>query len=213
MFSPLSRRFAPPSPTRGEGTTTGNAMNDLFQLSAPWWHFVLRAVAIYVLVMVLMRASGKRAVGQFTPFDLVLLILIGNAVQNGINGGDNSLTGAFVMATTLIALNYAVAFATSRSRRAERLVEGVPVVLARNGKVFERVLREQLVSDADFHKALRQHALAEVSDVALALLETNGSISIVPRDAGGSERAAQYLAYFDGASPPSASDSHSRGRK
>ena len=67
-------------------------MSELFQLSAPWWVFVLRATAIYVLVMVLVRVSGKRAVGQFTPFDLVLLILIGNAVQNGINGGDNSLT-------------------------------------------------------------------------------------------------------------------------
>ena len=106
-------------------------MSALFELSAPWWVFVLRAVAVYVLVMVLVRVSGKRAVGQFTPFDLVLLILIGNAVQNGINGGDNSLTGAVIMATTLIALNYAVAFSTSRSRRVERLIEGVPVVLAR----------------------------------------------------------------------------------
>ncbi|GAA5001117.1 DUF421 domain-containing protein [Pseudoluteimonas lycopersici] len=191
-------------------------MSDLFQLSAPWWHFVLRAVAIYALVMVLMRASGKRAVGQFTPFDLVLLILIGNAVQNGINGGDNSLTGALIMATTLIALNYAVAFVTSRNRRAERLVEGVPVVLARDGHVFERVLREQLVSDADFHKALRQHDIASVSQVALALLETNGSISIVTREAGGSERAASYLAYFDGAKDQlsdDSSDNQSRGRR
>ena len=69
-------------------------MDDLFVLSAPWWHFVLRAVAIYAMVMVMIRLSGKRAVGQFTPFDLVLLILIGNAVQNGLNGGDNSITGA-----------------------------------------------------------------------------------------------------------------------
>ena len=76
-------------------------MYELFHLSAPWWHFVLRACVIYVLVMVLVRVSGKRAVGQFTPFDLVLLILIGNAVQNGINGGDNSLTGAVIMATML----------------------------------------------------------------------------------------------------------------
>jgi len=187
-------------------------MSELFHLSAPWWVFVLRAVAIYVLVMVLVRMSGKRAVGQFTPFDLVLLILIGNAVQNGINGGDNSLTGAAIMATTLIALNYLVALVTSRSRRAEELVEGVPVVLARDGKVFERMLREQLVSDADFHKALRQHQVSDVSEVALALLETNGSISVVPRQDGGSERAARYLAYLDGASPP-ASDSQSRGRK
>lgn len=188
-------------------------MAELFQMNAPWWHFVLRGIAIYLLVMVLIRLSGKRAVGQFTPFDLILLILIGNAVQNGINGGDNSLTGALVMAVTLIALNYAVAFVTSRSRRIERLVEGVPVVLARDGKVFESMLREQLVSDADFHKALRQHDITSVSQVALALLETNGSISIVSRDGGGNERAARYLTYLDGAPLSSDSDSQSRGRK
>lgn len=161
-------------------------MSELFELSAPWWHFVLRATAIYVLVMVLIRASGKRAVGQFTPFDLVMLILIGNAVQNGINGGDNSLTGAAIMATTLIALNYGVAFVTARSRHMERIVEGEPVVLARNGKLFERVLRRELVSRDDFRESLRMNGIEDVSDVELALLETNGSISVVPKQRGSS---------------------------
>lgn len=156
-------------------------MQDLFQLSAPWWHFVLRACAIYALVMVLVRVSGKRAVGQFTPFDLVLLILIGNAVQNGINGGDNSLTGAAIMATTLIALNYAVAFVTSRSRKVEKFVEGEPVVLARNGKLFDGVLRRELVSSEDFRESLRMNGVEDVSEVELALLETNGSISVVKK--------------------------------
>ena len=156
-------------------------MQDMFQLSAPWWHFVLRACAIYVLVMVLVRVSGKRAVGQFTPFDLVLLILIGNAVQNGINGGDNSLTGAAIMATTLIALNYCVAFVTSRSRKVEKFVEGEPVVLARNGTLFEGVLRRELISREDFREALRMNGVEEVSEVELALLETNGSISVVKK--------------------------------
>jgi uncharacterized membrane protein YcaP (DUF421 family) len=159
-------------------------MNAIFELSAPWWHFVLRAGVVYVLVMVLVRASGKRAVGQFTPFDLILLILIGNAVQNGINGGDNSLTGAVIMASTLIALNYAVAFLTSRSARVERVVEGVPVVLARKGRLFEAVLRRELVSRDDFKEALRLNGLNDVADVELALLETNGSISVVPREEG-----------------------------
>ena len=116
-------------------------MSQLLQLSAPWWHFVLRAIAVYVMVMVLVRMSGKRAVGQFTPFDLVLLILIGNAVQNGLNGGDNSITGALLLAGCLIALNYAVAYLTSRFRGVEHVVEGVPKVLARNGTVFHDVLR------------------------------------------------------------------------
>lgn len=157
-------------------------MNELFQLSAPWWHFVLRACAVYVLVMVLVRVSGKRAVGQFTPFDLVLLILIGNAVQNGINGGDNSLTGAAIMATTLIALNYLVAWQTSRNRSVERWVEGEPVVLARDGKVFRQVLRRELVSHDDFAEALRMNNIDDVGDVRLALLETNGRISVIPRE-------------------------------
>ena len=156
-------------------------MEDLFQLSAPWWHFVLRACAIYLLVMVLVRVSGKRAVGQFTPFDLVLLILIGNAVQNGINGGDNSLTGAAIMAVTLIALNYLVAWLTSRNRRVERLVEGEPVVLARDGKVFEHVLRRELVSSEDFAEALRSNQIEDIGEVHLALLETNGHITVIAR--------------------------------
>lgn len=156
-------------------------MESMFALSAPWWVFVLRATAIYALVMVLIRVSGKRAVGQFTPFDLVMLILIGNAVQNGINGGDNSLTGAAIMATTLIALNYGVAFITSRSRRVERIVEGEPVVLARNGKLFEGVLRRELVSRDDFRESLRMNGIDDVAKVELALLETNGSISVVAK--------------------------------
>ena len=156
-------------------------MFELFHLSAPWWMFVLRAAAIYALVMVLVRVSGKRAVGQITPFDLVLLILIGNAVQNGINGGDDSLTGAAIMATTLIALNYGVAYVTSRSRRAEKLVEGEPVVLVRDGRVYEHVLRRELVSTSAFQEALRMNNVDDPAEVELALLETNGHISVVAK--------------------------------
>ncbi len=159
-------------------------MSEMLQLSAPWWHFLLRAIAIYLIVMVLVRISGKRAVGQFTPFDLVLLILIGNAVQNGLNGGDTSLTGALLLAAFLIALNYVVAFATSRWPRAERVVEGAPAVLARNGVLYESVLKRELVSRHDFDEALRMNNIAGLEDVELAILETNGSISVVPRDAG-----------------------------
>ncbi len=159
-------------------------MHELFQMNAPWWHFVLRGFAIYLLVMVLIRVSGKRAVGQFTPFDLILLILIGNAVQNGINGGDNSLTGAAVMAVTLIVLNYAVAWLSSRLPRVRKLVEGEPVLLARDGHVYPQVLRRELVSEADFRKAMRQSGCARESDIRLAILETNGHITIETREGG-----------------------------
>jgi len=157
-------------------------MNDMFELSAPWWHFVLRAVVIYVLVMVLVRLSGKRAVGQFTPFDLVVVILLGNAVQNGINGGDNSLTGAVIMASTLIGLNYLVASLTSRFPFMEKIVEGQRVLLAKDGKVLESVLRRELISRHDFEEALRMNNVESVADVETAMMETNGHISVVPKD-------------------------------
>jgi len=157
----------------------------LFDLSLPWWQFVLRALVVYLGVMVLVRISGKRAVGQFTPFDLVLLILIGNAVQNGMNGGDNSLTGALILAVCLIALNYAVAWLTARHPRMRRFVEGNPVELARDGQIFRDVLRHELVSKSDFREAMREAGCDEVEHIKLAMLETNGRISILTRDGEG----------------------------
>ena len=156
-------------------------MLELFQLSSPWWHFVARGIVVYVLVMVLMRISGKRAVGQFTPFDLVMLILIGNAVQNGINGGENSLSGALLMAATLVALNYLTAWLTARSVFLEHIIEGQAVIVARDGVVFHDVLRRELVSRDDFDEALRSNGVRNVEEVELAILETNGKISVIPR--------------------------------
>ncbi len=152
-------------------------MNDLIALSAPWWVFVLRAALVFLGVMVLIRLSGKRAVGQFTPFDLVMLILIGNAVQNGMNGGDNSLTAALILSVTLVALNWITALATSRSKTAERIIEGQAVVLARDGRLLPDVLRRELVSKADFREAMRENNIDEVDSIRVALLETNGKIS------------------------------------
>jgi uncharacterized membrane protein YcaP (DUF421 family) len=163
----------------------GNVVTELFDLSLPWWQFVLRAVVVYLGVMVLVRVSGKRAVGQFTPFDLVLLILIGNAVQNGMNGGDNSLTGALILAVCLIALNYAVAWLTARHPRVRRFVEGNPVELARDGRIFHDVLKRELVSKSDFREAMREVGCDEVEHIKLAMLETNGRISILARDGDG----------------------------
>ena len=157
-------------------------MSDLFQLSAPWWHFVLRGVVMYVLVTALMRMSGKRAMGQFTPFDMILLILAGNTVQNGINGGDNSLSGACLMAGTLFALNWLVAWMSSRSIGFRWLVEGRPTLLAEDGRIFRDVLRRQLVSDADFDVAMRLAGCARVEDLRRAILQPNGHIMIETAD-------------------------------
>ncbi|MEO6365390.1 MAG: YetF domain-containing protein [Luteimonas sp.] len=160
-------------------------MSDLFDLSMPWWEFVLRATVVYVALLVLIRLSGKRTMGQFTPFDMLLVVLLGNAVQNALLGGDTSLGGGLLLAVVLIALNWLVSFVTSRSRRAEHLVEGVPVVLARDGQLFRSVLMRELVSEDDFNEALRLNGELTLTDVRIALLETNGTISVVKRDSDG----------------------------
>ena len=184
-------------------------MSELFDLSMPWWEFVLRAAAVYAVLLVLIRVSGKRTMGQFTPFDMLLIVLLGNAVQNSLLGGDTSLGGGLLLAAVLIALNWCVAYATSRSQRAERLVEGVPVVLARDGKLFRSVLRRELVSEDDFDEALRQNGQMTLTDVRIALLETNGSISVVPRDSDGG-KATTNVPDEPG---QGRSDNQSRGRR
>lgn len=156
-------------------------MPDLFSLAMPWWEFILRAVVVYVVVLGMVRLSGKRPLGQITPFDVLLVVLLGNAVQNALLGTDTSLGGGLLLAATLILLNYGVGWVSTRSRRIERLVEGEPVVIARDGRLFDAVLRREQVTRSDFEAAMRQQGCLGVEDVELALLEINGHITIIPR--------------------------------
>lgn len=156
-------------------------MSELFALSMPWWEFVLRAVVVYVVVLAMVRLSGKRTIGQFTPFDLLVVVLLGTAVQNSLIGKDTSLLGGLILAATLIGLNWLAGLVTSRSRAAERLLEGSPVLLVRDGEVYADALRSQHLSRDDLEEILRQQGCQRVEDVKLAVLETNGRISVIPR--------------------------------
>ena len=98
----------------------------MFDLAVPLWELVLRAVAVYAFLLLMLRLTGKRQVGQLAPFDFVLLLILSNAVQNSMNAGDNSLVGGLVSAATLVALNYFTGLATFRSRRIEKIVDGEP---------------------------------------------------------------------------------------
>ena len=111
---------------------------------------MLRAVVVYGVLLVLVRVTGKRSVGQFTPFDMILLILLGTAVQNSLIGDDISLPGGLILAATLIGLNDAVGWMTARSVRLNSLVEGDPVLLGRDGRIFDDRLRRECISRADF---------------------------------------------------------------
>src|SRR6476469_3776496 len=153
----------------------------MLNMTVPWWELVLRRVLVYLFLIVLLRITGKRQVGQLAPFDLVLLLVLSNAVQNSMNGGDNSLTGGLVSAATLIALNYLVGIATFRSKRIETLVEGRPEVLVHNGKLFEDVLARAQLTRHELNSALRQAGCTCVEEVHTAILENNGAISVTSR--------------------------------
>jgi uncharacterized membrane protein YcaP (DUF421 family) len=146
-----------------------------------WWELIFRSAIVYLFLILVLRLTGKRQVGQLAPFDLVLLLVLSNAVQNSMNGGDNSLTGGLVSAATLIALNYLVGIATFRSKRIETLVEGRPEVLVHNGKLFEDVLARAQLTRHELNSALRQAGCTCVEEVHTAILENNGSISVTQR--------------------------------
>src|SRR5947208_3901280 len=107
----------------------------MWQPSLPWWHFIVRGVIIYAFLIILLRITGKRQVGQLAPFDLVLLLVLSNAVQNAMNGGDNSIIGGVISATTLIAANGIVSRVTYKSKGMEQLIEGRPEIIIHNGKL------------------------------------------------------------------------------
>ena len=121
-------------------------MTEAFDLSMPWWQYVLRACVVYFVLLAMIRVSGKRTMGQFTSFDMLLIVLLGNAVQNALLGTDTSIGGGLLLAGTLMALNWVIGFLTARNDRIERALEGVPVVLARDGHVFHEVLRRELLT-------------------------------------------------------------------
>jgi len=143
---------------------------------------VLRTGVIYLLVLIGVRLSGKREVGQMTPFDLTLLLLLSNSVQNAMTGPDTSLLGGAVAAGTLLLLNYFVADVSGGSRRFRRLIEGQPTLLIHSGKIIEEHMAREHVSMDELHRALREHGINHCDQVALAVLEVDGSISCLKYD-------------------------------
>jgi len=143
---------------------------------------VLRTGVIYIVVLAGVRLSGKREVGQMTPFDLTLLLLISNAVQNAMTGPDTSLMGGVIAASTLLILNYVVAELSGGNRRFRKFVQGQPSLLVHDGQVIESHRAKEHVSMDELQRAMREHGIASMHDVALSVLEVDGSISFLKYD-------------------------------
>ncbi|HKW50116.1 MAG TPA: YetF domain-containing protein [Candidatus Eisenbacteria bacterium] len=154
----------------------------VFDLSNPLLNIVARTAIIYLALLVGIRLTGKRQVGQFTPFDLLLLLLLSNAVQNAMVGPDTSVAGGLIAAGTLFAANGIVAAVARRSRHAAKVVEGTPTLLIRHGEVIQESLDREGISKEDLQRALREHGVEDVKLVRAAILEVDGSISVLRED-------------------------------
>ncbi len=148
----------------------------------PWLMLVVRAVVIYAFLMIALRLAGRRELAQMTTFDLVLLLVLANAVQNSINAGDNSLGGGLISAATLLVVNFAVGEAAYRWRWFERLVQGRPVVLVRNGKLVLRNMKRERVTLEELRSALRKQGVDGVTQCKHAVLESDGTLTAVRND-------------------------------
>lgn len=147
-------------------------------------HFVdiiVRSSAVYLVVILGLRLLGKKHVAQLSIIDLVLILLISNAVQNAMVGDDSSLLGGIVAAATLLALNYLMTILLYRSRKADTLFEGTPTLLVHNGAVIPAHLISEQITEEELERVVREHGIDSLREVKTAVMEVDGTISVVPR--------------------------------
>lgn len=166
---------------------------DLTHLAIPAWDLVVRSVAIYLVLIIGLRLFGKRELGQITIFDLVLVLLVANAVQPAITGPDSSLLGGFIIMATLFIVNLGIGWLRVRSPLVDHLLRPQPTVLARDGAWTQAALKREGLDLDEAEMALREHGVAGVSDARLVEMESDGSISVIPRQVRGRNRPKRRI--------------------
>jgi uncharacterized membrane protein YcaP (DUF421 family) len=141
---------------------------------------VLRTAIVYLFLIAAIRISGKREVGQMSVLELIVVLIISDAVQNSMIGENTSIWGGLVAVTTLLALDVGLKALASRSKRLRTAIEGEPRLLVRDGRLLEKALKEEGLEVDDVRAAVRSHGLVRIEEVRLAVLEIDGTISIIP---------------------------------
>jgi len=149
----------------------------MLDMDLPWWEFIARGALVYLVLLAMVRLSGRRTIGQLTPFDLLVVMLLSEAVSNSLTGGDNSLAGGLIIAATLIALNTAVAMLSAYSKRASVILDGTAILIGRDGQFFDQVVRQCRVTESDLEQTLRT-ADCTRAEMHTAYLEADGVITI-----------------------------------
>lgn len=152
----------------------------MFDMALPWWEFLVRGAVVYLVLLLMVRVSGRRTVGQFTPFDLLVVMLLSEAVSNSLSGGDDSLVGGLIIAAMLVALNMLMSFLSSHSRKMSHILDGTAVLLGRNGKMFEDVMKKCRISQEEIDEALRE-ADSKLEEMQCAFLEADGRVTILKK--------------------------------
>lgn len=142
----------------------------------------VRTAVIYLFLVLVLRLTGKREVGQMSVLELVVILIISDAVQNSMVGENTTLWGGMIAVLTLLGLDYALKWLTGRSRRVRHVIEGEPRLLVRDGRLLEKALREEGIESEEVRRAARANGLARIEQVRLAVLETDGTISIIPME-------------------------------
>lgn len=156
-------------------------MNGWFDLTMPWWEFVLRGAVGYIGLLIVMRIAGKHAFGEMSPFDIVVLILVGGVLRPALLGDDKSVLGPFIVVTTILAVDSLLGLLAARSVLFNRWVEGRSVLLVRHGDLLHATMRRHGVAQAALERELRSKGLNSADDVEEARLEANGRISVLKR--------------------------------
>jgi uncharacterized membrane protein YcaP (DUF421 family) len=142
---------------------------------------VLRAVVLYVFIVFVMRVIGRRELSSMTPFDLVLLIILGDAIQQGLTQDDYSVTGAILAVATIATLQVFTSYLSYRSKKARTVLEGDPIVLVDHGQIVQGNLKRERMTEDEVAEEMRQQQIPSLDEVEWAIIEANGSISFIKK--------------------------------
>ena len=153
-------------------------LDNLFTFNLPALNLIVRAIVVYVSVLILLSISGKRQIGQMGPTEFVAILLISNAVQNSMNGGDNSLVGGLLLAFVLIMLSWIISYLTFKSSFFSSVFEGTPTLLVHKGKMITKHMHHERLSESDLRRLLRHQGIHSIDEIETAILEADGTLSV-----------------------------------
>lgn len=168
-------------------------LESMFDLQLPVLEKLLRPILVYLFLVVAFRLAGKRELGGMHAFDFVVILTVANVLQNAGIGDDTTVTGGVIGAVSLLITNYLVVRYVFKHPRLEQMIEGEPAVLVQDGQILADACRRQSISQPELLAAIRRQGIDDLSDVAVAILETGGTISVIPKRPTAEERAEQAV--------------------